>query len=316
MRQVIETGDENTDVSDFCDDGTVCMHGSKCIKLEGGFSRKGGREYRCDCTLITKGKYTGYQCDHEATDYCITGDPMDASAVSFCANGQCLEKWEPIADEKRTHKGCECDDGFEGDFCEYRDGYAPIAPNQCYDGTQCKHGSTCVRVDEDYDYPTSRQFRCDCSKVKGVEFYAGFECEYDATHYCILNDAANAGGVSFCTNGDCKETWSPQSNQVAYHKGCDCNLGYDGDYCEYNFGEAPVKKETAGDGTGKEEGKGKNDESSKPGKDSSIFFGVAVPIVIIVGIFLLVRRKREIKKWEQKTTTHSVAPGQEDMEVI
>ena len=90
-----------------------------------------------------------------------------------------------------------------------------LNPNYTAKGTMCKHGSTCIPVDDDYEYPTARQYRCDCSKTDGVEFYAGFECEYDATHYCITNDAANAGGVSFCTNGNCKTTWTPQGDQVA-----------------------------------------------------------------------------------------------------
>ena len=67
------------------------MHGSTCIPLEEGFTRKGHLKYRCNCTEIAEGHYVGYQCDYNVTNYCIEGDAMNVNAVSFCANGQCSE---------------------------------------------------------------------------------------------------------------------------------------------------------------------------------------------------------------------------------
>jgi len=46
--------------------------------------------------------------------------------------------WRPGNGEETYHKGCECYDGFEGDFCEYIDGLAPkvVRESSQADGNQ------------------------------------------------------------------------------------------------------------------------------------------------------------------------------------
>jgi hypothetical protein len=82
----------------------------------------------------------------------------------------------------------------------------------------CYNGSVCIPFEEGYKSPQKgRTTRCDCTTTLtyGVEFYAGYGCEYDANDYCI-HGPAYTGGISFCVNqGKCKEIWRPKDGEVA-----------------------------------------------------------------------------------------------------
>jgi hypothetical protein len=119
---------------EVCKDGSICYHGSTCIPFEKGFkaanpnSPNGKRSYRCDCST-TSGTYfyAGYGCEYPAYEYCLLGI-TNKSRKSFCTNGECVEKYMPEDDDNMNpeHLGCECRDGFEGDFCEYKNGDSPV----------------------------------------------------------------------------------------------------------------------------------------------------------------------------------------------
>mmetsp|Transcript_23380 Transcript_23380/g.26625 ORF Transcript_23380/g.26625 Transcript_23380/m.26625 type:complete len:190 (+) Transcript_23380:88-657(+) len=112
--------------AEFCSDGTVCQYASTCIPMEGGYKLNTKREYRCNCSNIDSSSfYAGFGCEYEATDHCILG-PSAATGKSYCTNGSCKEKYYPEEGEEIVHKGCNCDDGFEGELCEYLKGEAPI----------------------------------------------------------------------------------------------------------------------------------------------------------------------------------------------
>ena len=76
--------------------------------------------------------------------------------------------------------------------------------------TICRNGSPCTKLDTIPIKDDGRTFGCDCSKTDGVVSYAGYECEYKASHYCLYGTNSD---VSFCTNGKCKEVWSPKEDE-------------------------------------------------------------------------------------------------------
>lgn len=125
-------------ISDTCSDGNLCFNGSTCTKLEKGFrSPIKGRTYRCDCAhLATTGTefYAGYGCEHDATDYCIDGpySTTDQKFEAFCTNGSCVQNFILGEGEKAIHPGCNCNAGYEGDFCEYELGTAPYKASNGY----------------------------------------------------------------------------------------------------------------------------------------------------------------------------------------
>lgn len=107
------------------------------------------------------------------------------------------------------------------------DGSEPddIFSETCDDASICYNGSTCKALEKGFIYyPKDRKYRCDCSPATttGVEFYAGYGCQYDANEYCFIGGLANTNGglansniLSFCTNGDCVEKWMPAENEMA-----------------------------------------------------------------------------------------------------
>lgn len=123
----------------------------------------------------------------------------------------------------------------------------------CKDGTICQDGSTCIRLEDGYEAPNARnedgkrQYRCDCSKIVSSRHFAGYECEYPSDDYCLFGVHVTDAGRSFCTNGECIDTVAPKSKEEEIeHVGCDCDSGFEGDFCEYITGQAPVKKSNLG----------------------------------------------------------------------
>jgi len=112
----------------------------------------------------------------------------------------------------------------------------------CRDGTECQNGSTCIPLENGVkafvSFNVHRRYRCDCSKTIGVQFYAGYECEYPADETCLYGEGVDTR-ISFCTNGGCLEVSMPEKGEIPTHKGCECNDGYEGEYCEYITGDAP-----------------------------------------------------------------------------
>ena len=83
-----------------------------------------------------------------------------------------------------------------------------------------------------------------------------------------------------------------------------------------------MKKEDAGGGEegglDGEKGGGElegEEKSSNPSQDTSIFLGVAVPVVVIGGVFLMVRRKREIRKWQEQRNANASLGSQGNLEL-
>ncbi|GFH47938.1 hypothetical protein CTEN210_04414 [Chaetoceros tenuissimus] len=119
-----------------CPDGNICYNGSICTKIDNGYTSKiEGRQYRCDCSYeLTSGSdfYAGYGCEFAAEDYCYDGvyATTEEKSNAICTNGKCIENIYAEEDGKFEFKGCECEDGYEGDFCEFEAGKGIIKKNK------------------------------------------------------------------------------------------------------------------------------------------------------------------------------------------
>jgi len=99
------------------DNEHVCLNDSKCIP--------DGDEFICDCEAASNQleAFAGTYCEMVADTFCIGhGD----TTHSFCTNnGKC--KGEVVEGDGKTHKslnshvGCDCVEGFKGEFCEIID---------------------------------------------------------------------------------------------------------------------------------------------------------------------------------------------------
>lgn len=248
-----------------CGEG-VCFNDAECVQT---VSKDGETVYSefCQCPTSMTVSYTGKFCEYQSTSFCPAPEGHDPSEY-FCANGGecpnepheacicqtgfsgpkceipdnadlkdecdlpcendgvCFFGQSPVEDETMKNlsnegrefladnKHCRCPEGFIGLRCE-------IKYNDCGGGKHyCLHGSECV---EDGD-----EFTCDCREAsKDFSAYAGKYCEHEATMYC---QGPGQGSHSFCTNhGVCKGEVSKNGD----HVGCNCALGWTGDYCEY-----------------------------------------------------------------------------------
>jgi hypothetical protein len=112
----MEDTDEDVDY-DFCgDDGLVCHNSGRCVTTITENQQTGAMEtiYHCDCTTAFDDEtaYLGDQCQYPTTSVCDpVGDGEPLSSALFCVNNGVCRDDAP---------GCDCPDGFEGLFCEFK----------------------------------------------------------------------------------------------------------------------------------------------------------------------------------------------------
>jgi hypothetical protein len=84
-----------------------CLHGSDCVSDNDQFT--------CDCNEASTKlvAYAGHYCEHTAREFCAG---PGAGKHSFCTeHGTCRGE----VGIGQDHVGCDCDEGWTGDFCEY-----------------------------------------------------------------------------------------------------------------------------------------------------------------------------------------------------
>lgn len=117
---------------------------------------------------------------------------------------------------------CECPSGYSGVHCETEE-------ILCGD-IKCRHGSTCVSVNNQDTKETTHH--CDCNEInkkkldKGDDVqFAGRHCEIQSTSVCRYDDDPLTS--TFCAhNGTCPKEW---------HEHCTCPSGYHGAHCQFKI---------------------------------------------------------------------------------
>jgi len=109
---------------DTCPDGKrSCYNGAECEEL---FHPDGRAfltpRYKCNCEDAgnKKNPYAGLNCHIPAEKVCSL---LTDKVVSFCVNGGTCKD---ITTVEGAHFGCHCQDGFEGDHCEFLGGSDPV----------------------------------------------------------------------------------------------------------------------------------------------------------------------------------------------
>ena len=214
---------------------TFCFNGGTCVQIE-HLQSSGSLviDAHCDCSTAFDESYlyAGMSCEFPSTQICSIpegGDSLEGG--SFCTNhGACMDD---------IKLGCQCLPGFFGFACEYeshsfknvfddkaeRDKF--IEEGACGYGN-CQNGGTCITSttysDETQGMVTT--YSCDCSTAFDDDTaYLGPWCEYPSTAICESPESGESLSSSrFCVNhGTCKQDPS---------KGCDCNFGFTGRFCE------------------------------------------------------------------------------------
>lgn len=98
----------------YCQNASICLVADDSSKFE------------CDCNFSfqqLKKVVAGSLCQYEATMFCMVGKKDDSTPVkntiSFCTNNGTCKQMIKFGD---SHQGCDCPDGFEGSYCEFRNG--------------------------------------------------------------------------------------------------------------------------------------------------------------------------------------------------
>jgi len=190
-----------------------CFNGGECVKENDLWT--------CDCTsnFTAVSKDAGKSCQYEAATYCA--DPGD-SKHSFCTNnGECKS-----VIEEGGHPGCDCFNGFSGNFCEKTIDESTIScpglkgfnPNDFF----CTNGGQC---------PENPYEPCDC----GSE-YSGPRCEFpvESPKECDLecnNGTCFFGGISYSPYDNISDL-KVEAEDKTEEMHCKCPQGYAGDHCE------------------------------------------------------------------------------------
>ena len=150
---------------------------------------------------------------------------------------------------------------------------------RCPDGHMCENGSVCVENELD-----EGNYYCDCD-LSINEKYAGLRCEHRATSYC-LHSPEERTSESFCTNhGSCIQLVSHSNDP---HYGCECPVGYVGDFCQFIEGSVPNNWPTNSDGSSS------YPYTSQEKTENAAIAGVIIGILAVIAaatLFALVRNK-------------------------
>lgn len=93
------------------DEEHVCMNESRCRSTRDKFT--------CDCEAASTEfeAYAGKYCEMVSTMFCRSPSGLKAGKHSFCTNHGTCKGSVAIGED---HVGCDCREGFKGEFCEIR----------------------------------------------------------------------------------------------------------------------------------------------------------------------------------------------------
>lgn len=204
-------------------DGVVCYNGGSCRATDEAYL-----EYTCDCGS----KYTGQHCEVCKILPCSGPD----CAVHRCNSCKSLSCESPVADLAyctvlpNSHFTCNCSPGYR--LLESCDSGCPLCFDSCngycHNSGSCNHqpgtGNPLCACDVPY-YGKQCAGVCGSCNVNGTRSCSGSSCDCKDGWKGRLCETVSCG----CQNkGTCK-------SQVE-NLGCECPLGYGGQYCEIHAG--------------------------------------------------------------------------------
>eukprot|EP00526_Cylindrotheca_closterium_P003340 CAMPEP_0113661244 /NCGR_PEP_ID=MMETSP0017_2-20120614/33324_1 /TAXON_ID=2856 /ORGANISM="Cylindrotheca closterium" /LENGTH=1467 /DNA_ID=CAMNT_0000575921 /DNA_START=83 /DNA_END=4486 /DNA_ORIENTATION=- /assembly_acc=CAM_ASM_000147 len=227
MCDVVVKDDQHADQGEECGDG-YCYNGGQCVQTQ--INMAGGNtetEYHCDCSSAFDDthRYGGISCEHKSTSFCSRSNQGDSLAsVVFCANNG-------ICDDENPDRGCNCQPGWTGLACEFRDAQDEDTgadnAEPCGD-LACLNGGQCVTTTiTDASGQKKDMNHCDCSSAfTDTDTFAGAQCEFKQTTFCSEPaQGEDLSAAQYCTNnGSCREN---------IMSGCDCPDAFFGFRCEY-----------------------------------------------------------------------------------
>ncbi|XP_074658685.1 uncharacterized protein LOC141911599 [Tubulanus polymorphus] len=236
----------------------ICNHGytgTKCLQTIGHCSEDTCKHGKCNAgTCVCDLGYAGKSCD-------LLESQAGACSDATCLNGHCEEDLE-----KDGHK-CVCEDGYEGDYCQYKTRYCVDA--DCGDGI-CEEdwenrGHNCICegglegcAANIHEYLENERERCNVDKC------GHGRCIEDPDHnryICVCNDGYSVASNcedkivyckndTYCGHGTCQEDWEHYRHRYTDHcldydcghghcvyhkheetKNCSCYPGYKGERC-------------------------------------------------------------------------------------
>jgi len=199
---------KNCDIEfNLCPDNKqVCFHGAPCMPVKD--------DYVCGCpyTSDPDRKYIGSHCEYEADKYCPVNNSqltdISKSGEWFCTNnGECID------DETDLEDKCECEWGYYGLHCEYKD-EEPDCTLDCENGGTCNTG---VKDYTEYDDDNIANFLTD------DDFDHFYDEEFESLTYCIC-PVGYTGNTCELQIDDC-------GDGVCLN-GATCRLGLSGHYCD------------------------------------------------------------------------------------
>lgn len=197
----------------WCYSKEACQNGAQCVG--------DGQGAHCECPVGFKGA----RCEHDVNE--CEENKTACSSGSTCVNTigsyQCIDaSSDPCSKNQCIHGTCSsfsggfqclCDDGFSGSYCE-------SGTDHCI-GHKCAPGSNCIN-----DVNT---YFCDCPPGKTGQF-------------CNKTDCSALPGI--CNQGSCID--SPLSEKSFE---CQCDLGWEGEFCNIDTNECRSKNICTNNGT-------------------------------------------------------------------
>ena len=239
----------------------------KCVELFGG-----------DQSSYNNGRMNDVTCDKDRS-YALCETRCDPCHPNPCWNqGMCIEAQpqkievpgspaSPLGALTQFNIQCDCQDGFEGNFCETevtptnpcgsspcagaklnikQSNGAPVAAGECSSSTdlksytcQCLLGLEGENCDNDIDYcssnPCKNGGKCaDLSTTQGrtIETLKVYECDCSGTGFEGVNCDML---VDECSPNPCKNNGECTDKINSFE--CDCKPGYEGETCDNSINE-------------------------------------------------------------------------------
>jgi len=219
-----------------------CVNGGQCLwewtSMDSG-NYAFEKHMKCDCIE----GFLGELCEEASATTTLNNNSTttEMECNKDCgAHGECVIEWTSVARSSHqftSNEVCKCDEGFEGDTCQYEKQSSPETP--C--AHTCHNGGKCVSKWETAPLANDAMIQ-----VTGCECAPGFtgpSCEIE-----VSDDDDDKCHLDCLNGGQCVFTWMEtgthntnyfNSVYLSSFMMCECPSGYMGLHCEYQVESCP-----------------------------------------------------------------------------